>query len=549
MSWVTVRRFRLVLLALLASVVASSSSSAQLYKDERLGFSLRIPKDYEQVPTKSSEEYVVAHFVSKKETFLIDKSDGFSWVHRPDIQVIAFLDAVINRPQIEEDEDDAEKKVRVIDPYRDYKDFMNRTYPGGFFFDIEEEDEHKGLPVKCYEIKVESKTGGTAPKRLLTWVFRTELGEIAVQCESLVSEFDKFQSEFKKLIRSFTEIERTEELDLEAFTGGFISLADLDELTPDQRRLQRIELERRAWERATRDLPDGWETYEMDGVMCMTRADKGYSKKVIESVFAVTDFLEETFPDVGKGEYTRTPMLRICKDDEEYFSLYKVGSTWDFTDLSNEIVTYKTKFGATSVAWETVKRRAMEIWFSDRDRDLYFALPEWLRRGLRETIEGSDMKGSKLKLEGTMAWKNALRDAERDDRLVPVKDLMHMTRRELYTAVQNDDWGPLAQCVALVDMLINSKKRNLKTVLADYMKHVDDITAEIRAENVAKRKAEQVEDSKPTTEEEEDEYFRKEREAIEAQQERLLSESFIRTFDGWSEKEWSSFERAFQKSL
>ena len=540
------RAFQLLALVLLAGSLASPAVAQKgVHKDSRIGFELKPPKDWGQVPVDAAEEWIVAKYQSDKEDLQYDKEDAGTWRHKPRLMVIAFLDEAIQRQDVEQDEDTgdkAETRVRVGPIYKDYagyaEDYFKSNYGVGYYEALAEDKTQNGLPVRCLELQCEGVGG---PKlRAMTWVFETEIGKVAVQLECLAEKFDKNKKDFEKTLKSFRPIERTKSMDA-ASAGGFLSFFALDELSPEDRKLRRQEQEQQEWSRMTADLLPGWKATEIDGVRVLTHTDERHAAKVVEMVRATRAWLDQTFPQIGAGEYTRMPLVRICENEDEE-ALFHSGTG---LLLGSALTTYKDiDEGADSDEWGQVATRTMEMWFLDRDQMLWIYMPAWLKAGLNEVLGTAVVKGKKIEFNPDW-WELYLKDYLREKGPVaptPARALMTLQQEDFYEGQMQARYD--AMC--LVRMLVNAKAKKHKEILPAYLSSLSEVLGEIRAEQRSKDTSEKKE--KPKNEAEEEAYFEKQKKRAVEEETRLLQETLSRSFAGWSEKDWENFEGEFLES-
>lgn len=543
------------LLALTLMLLVSPCSLAQVYEDAEHGFRLVPPKKWQQLPRKIDENWVVAKFVCDREYFW-NNSQGWSLSHKPELTVIAFLrektdsstGAGDELPDIEKPADPEPptppggptKITATLRTNRDYREFLkNNYYGGGYYFSAEEERETNGLPTTCYEIKVEKGAEFSGPKRIVTWVFRTEAYDFAVQFEVLEDSYDKLRSTILKTLKSFKEIEREGTVpDKQERTLTFY---DTEDWTPEEREELRQLLEEKAHEDAIKGLPDDWEHKSFGNILVLSHGDMKYGKTLVDQTRAVMTWLDKEFYFVGPDEYVRGPILRICKDWEEENSFRRAGDL--FSGLGLEIVTHKVTWatGSQSYEFRWVNGRIMDLWFQDRDKDLYWALPNWLRSGLRTVIEGGVAKGSRLEFQATTYEKRDLREAERNENLTPAQDLMQMTLEDLRSNNHRLD-----EAAALVRFLMQGGggTKKAKNALAQYIANVKAIT-----EEADRGKEGESAKDKPKTEAEEEEYYRKQANAWKEKERLVLDQAFERTFGGWSDGDWKAFEASYLRSM
>ncbi|MFN0007691.1 MAG: hypothetical protein ACKVXR_07270 [Planctomycetota bacterium] len=533
-----------VCLGLLCACVLATRAAAD-HKDERLGFTIQTPRGWNEIPMSVDERWKVAKYLSEKSFFWTEKG-GWTWEHKPNMEVVAFVaDAVKEKIKVEKKETkqgEIEWRIYAENPYRDYKDFLTKRYAGGGWFVSDEKETKVGdIPVTCYEIKVE-KLSLEGPKRMFTWIYHVKDVDIAVQFEMLEDGVDKLKNEVTKCLRSFKQIKRSGEALYESSTGEF-RFWDQDKMTVEERTQQRRVMEKTSHEKATKTAPDGWVVKQMGRFLVLNHADEKFAKRVVEQAEAVWTWLDQTFAFVGEKEYVRSPIIRICKNDEEQQAFLQ-GGDW-FSRNNLEIVTAQDYGGKSSWEMEYVNRRVMDIWFADKDWDLRAAMPSWLSNGLNEFVGQLHVKNGKVDF-GTDYWnRDEIRERKREGKLTPLRELLMKTDREFW-----DDYFNLRyEGSSLVDFFVTgkaSKDKRTKGLLAEYLRQVQKVAAEIKKEDEGKKGEKE---KRPKTEEEEDAMFRDRQKGYKEKEKRLLEESFQRTFVGWDAGDWKKFEEAYLKSL
>lgn len=503
----------------LMSLASLVSAQTKVHKDARLGFSIKPPTGWTEVPVPSREHWIVAQYQAPKEDQVYDKESAASWRHRPRMYAIAFLDAVMSRPDVEEDEETGKTRVHSVTPFESYEQYveayLKNTYGLGYFKEDEGDGELKGVPYRWMEIKAQSVGGPDV--RLLTWIYQLELGEVAIQLECFESEYTKRKKrrEFKKVMTSFRSIPRTEPLDLGR--DEFISVSTLGSLSPEKRGLARREQERQDWSRMSENLPKGWTAKEIDGINVVYHVDDRYAREVVAHVKATRRWLEETFAAIGPSEYARYPVVRICEDRQER-DLFFSGTG---TSALSALTTYE------GAGMGYVSQRTLDLWFFDRDQDTYFNMPAWLKEGLIEIVGTASVKGKSLEF-----WDGA------DDGLhTPPRSLMTMIRGDFADA----GWRVRIDAERLVRFLMTTRSKKYRRVIPDYLANLKAVLEEVRLEE---RKG-GTELEKPTNEEEEDAYLEALRVQALERESRILNETLSRTFAEWSNKDWETFQAKF----
>ena len=517
------------------------------HEDNRLGFAIKPPKKWTEIPVQNSEAWIVGKYLSKK-TYRTVVEGGYTAEMQAEMRCIAFIDPA----QIKDDEDDGDDEVTIdfedlpewASPYQDYRDFLERTFPQGFYESRDPEHfDHDGTPVESMEFKVEKLS---VPTRIYAWVFDCEWGKLAIDFVLFEDEFDKERRDFDRALKSFERIERTEPLNLDQGSAGRFSITFLESLDPAGRKIKRQEAERLAFEQAKANLPDDWDAEEIKGYNVLIHSDKKHAKKVVDHVIAVRGWLEENFSEFGEGEYATRPLIRTCANIDEENS-FRSGTSFL---SSREIVTHKSMSGATSYEWQYVNARTMHMWFQDRDSSCYFAMPGWLKFGLEEIIEDAEPKGKKLEFKSKDIARIAEREIEKGDGPLALRDLFSMSEDEIRALREQGNNKPYFQAVSLVLFLVDgpgAKNKDTKDILPDYLRNLHAVLTEL--DNEDEESGEKEKEAEPQTEEEEEELMRKRRERLQERREMILDRVLEKTFAGWDDSDWSRFQKAFEKSL
>jgi hypothetical protein len=559
MDRAVVRALLALLLAIAAALGAGARAAAQgWHEDERYGFKLMAPRGWKPIPLKAEENWLVAKYLCDETDHWTDKNkgSGWTWEHQAEVMVIAFVAAAIEKKgEVEKVEGEDGEDVTVItltNPYADYEDYLDRTYAGGGFYVSErEEGTSNGLPVTKLEIKVE-KLASTGPKRIVTWIYHADGVDFAVQAEMLEDAYAKRKSTVLSTLRSFKTIPRTHgPLPTGSATDGsvFISFSAMKKGTPAERREKRLQSERALHARAKESLPPGWQAKEHERFLLLFNTDPGSADKIAAAGAALLAWAEETLGFMGSDEYVRRPILRVCATEAEKESLQRgvrSSSSWGW-DTGLEIVTCKDEYGSTGYELDWVNQRLLNLWLHERDEEIWLGMPGWVEHGLDSYVEGARLSGRKLKFREDLWWTEDFRLAVKQGRHVPVREMVQMTAGEFMNA--NNDfagvWDRMGQADVLVRFLLSpeaAKKQQTKTLLFDYLRNLRDVVLELRDVD------EKVEAPKePTTEEEEEELYKKRADAWQAseREKEVVKRTFQRTFAGWSDKDWQAFEKAF----
>jgi hypothetical protein len=531
-----------------------AKSDKGVCEDTRYGFRFKAPKEWTRIPLKLEEQWQVAKYLSDKPYFYTDPTDGWTNEHKPQATVIAFVTEKVReeakiRKQKDEKGDDR-YVILISNPYKDYLDYMKRTYSGGgWFVSDEKEAKLEDLPVTQYEIKVEKLTRD-GPKRIICWVYHTPEVDFAFHWEVLESAYPKLKDTVYDTLKSFKLIARTGSGLPTADTGERkIQLDDYDKQTPEQRKERRITLEQSLHAKAKTSVPDGWQALQVGRFLVLNHTDEKYARRVAEHCGVIFDWLDEAFPFVGPTEYVRAPILRICKDRDEENSFHSGGDFW-FSDNQIEIVISQDNSGfVTGWAVERINRQLLTLWFSERDRDLSRAMPYWLREGLGQVIGTARAKGKKVEFRTDDWERDGIRELLREGNATPIQTLIRMGIEDFFGKAMSTWGGPAKEAGGLVRFFVTgpaSKNPKTRDILRDYLKNLKSTVNELKAADEAAGKKP---DGAPKTEKEEEEQYKADAQRWKQREKQLLDTTFEKTFRSWTEKDWEAFQATYLKAV
>lgn len=526
----------------------------------RYGFELRTPKKWTQIGVKAEEEWLAAKFQCDSEFFYTDKELGYTSSHKPEMLVVVFpKEEMEEEKEVSEKETEQGTKLVTItfkNPYKNYDDFLDRTYSGGGFFKAEEKKaDVGGVPViqRLYRAEKLSREG---PKFIVVWLYQDEDVEYALQTEVLEGAWPKLQSLIEGTYKTFALVKRDGRITHDGATQDdmVFTFRDLNAGEPKERRSQRMESERSIQEKAVAKLPPEW-THEKKGkVMVLSNADDKWTKRVITHSNNLIAWLEQRFGFIGPEEYVRTPIIRVCRSSEEEASYRRgvdTGGGWGWSGADTELVTSQDDTGWIGREIDWLNRELLDYWFREKNSELMISMPDWLDNGLDEAIKGARMDGAKPEFRQDEWNAEEFREAERTGKLTDPKQLFVMTGEDFNNFKDGGAgfWNRRAECQMLVRFLISEdakRVRQAKGLIETYMTNLIAVIKEAEAEYAGdlRKKLEEA-----TTTEEEQRRVLDLRAAMQKREKTILERTFERTFGGWTDKDWEAFTKGMRASI
>jgi hypothetical protein len=533
-------------------LVAAGTATAQVHENKKVGYRVLHPRNWTEVPIKTSENWIVGKFISDKDYH--DHSEEWPVSYRPEMTVILFPDVLTKGRKVERRKEGEATVTEIKNPYRNYEHYLDENlHEGGWHFSLKEEKKDKDLSWTLIEVTIDKLTHG-GKKRLIAGVFHADDADYVVQFIILEVDYKKkLKQEVYSCLRSFKFIPR--EGNIAKVSSGRSEKVEEWKLAPKDRKNYREEKQKVAFRQAKERLPDGWHAFEYKGVYLISHVDRKDAMKVAALAVALTAWLEKTFDFMG-DEYVRPPIIRICASADEA-NAYRRGSgdSWFGGDSREIVVVIDPKSWDPGSSMEGLSVEIMNDWFMDKDEHVsWWTMPTWLDSGLDEYVGCAKLKGAKVEFKNDAWGKDELRTAGRKGELNPVRQLITMTGDQFW-----QKWHTREQCAALVRFLLEGPGRKAKrgktflkdyiTALRDYRKEVDRLEEEEREA----RRAAGASEEKPKTDEEEEkeEAERKKKRADDwkKKEAETLKKLFERAFGEWSEKDWDKFERTYRAWL
>ncbi|MCA8954461.1 MAG: hypothetical protein KDC87_00215 [Planctomycetes bacterium] len=522
-----------------------------IYTDAKLGFQIKVPQRWTQVPIQVDEKWIVAQFQSNREYEGHVKLDGGFVSHRPVMRVIQFDKEVIKKMVTVERSEDKKSSVRTLRlPYRDYKDYVKRNLSqGGFHFAVEKKDKLAGVPVTIYEVKVEKLAYG-GRKHFLAYVFHgTEGVDFAVEFEFLMHHYKKLDSTGLRSIQSFKFLPRENANTSLAgkqtpATFGKILRLDWKKKTAAERLKIRQEIEQARIKKAIAGLPEGWTVIKTKNITVLTHASPKYTARLCKAAETCWNWCDKRFSKLN-DEYVSRGLIRVCKNYDEY-KAYRTGSSDAYSIDDKEIAIYEDKGEGNTGDWGHLPYAIFSHYMSDKDELLSANTPYWLTSALSDYCASARVKGRQIEFRINEYEPEAFRELRRKDaKLMTPKEIMSVTADAMSKA-RNSKLAPDHQIVTFLRFLEGPGRQHKLLRGRDFL--LDYLRASVRA-------TEQYKDAHPAkarkeaeTEEEEEARARKDDKSGEKAR-TAICEAVNKAVCNWSDGDWEGLNKAYQDFL
>lgn len=528
-----------------------------VHRNTRFGFEFKKPKKWSNIAIKTSEEWLAAKYVSDSEYTYTDPDLGYTSNHAPEIQVIVFPLEIMKKAdtEVDESEEDGEKKITITfnNPYRDYDDFLSRTFSGGGYYESEDpvKTEINGVKVTKLTYAVD-KLARTGPQTISTWIYHSEDVDYAVQMIGLTKHWKKIQKSFKPVRQSFKLIERDGPIKHSGATSGQITITrlDLSEGTPKERQSKAVSSEKVMHEKAIAKLPaEGWKHKKDKRVLVLSSADKTYTNRVQKHTNNVLDWMDKEFGYLAEGSFLRAPIVRVCKNIDEaaaYTAGVESGGYGGSWQISDELVTWWDTSGWTGRAIDRLNDQICRYWMLEKNFALSSAMPEWIDNGIRELITTARMDSRKPEWRRDQWNISQFKESVRGKRAGKPREMFLLTTKE-YRDVDNyeamaDRWAEGALLINYLASPDIRRSRQSKGLLQKYLTNMMTVVEEVEKESESALKRAR---KKLKGEDGEKDYLEARREIFQRSEKDILQRTFDLTFVGWSDDDWEDFTKDF----
>lgn len=435
------RRLSLLLLALLVlgwTALAQVPKVGDPYKESTdLGFQVRVPADWELIPPEPSDGNLIVKYDPKTNKYVqlgaSSTMDIHCWIARFDTKppkevngqrkfyakdLLAYVKSnVISNATLLESKERTVNKIKAVEHI-----FVGKVG-----------EEEVKVYAMLYEVKPETK---------VALIFNAPGGK----------KWSKWEAPLVEMGRSFKAVEVTA---IESAAG-----VDPSKLTPRDKRRMELEAD-------VAKLGGEWKLYETPRYFILSNNDdRMFISELKERLEAIRDIYEKDYPyekileirEAGKGlrtgqdkevettkdpkepeidprELSKTSLVRVCKNQEQYHSYGGPGGSAGYWNSSSrELVIYDDRAGGgRGDTWAVLNHEAFHQYI------FYFygniAPHSWYNEGTGDFYSGYQYgKNKRFTLEKFSWRKDLIAQSVKDGKFVPLEKFVKMSQREYYSS-------------------------------------------------------------------------------------------------------------------
>ena len=283
----------------------------------------------------------------------------------------------------------------------------------------------------------------------------------------------------------------------------------------------------------------GWKRMEIAPFLVLSQGQDAFARDAAGDAAILWDWMTETFEGFAPGAYGPAPILIVHATEEGAATDgFHEGGFVFAGESAYVLAIYPAGFASSAI-----QRRVGEAWFQAHDRELYYALPGWMRAGMIEVFADARTKGGKVIFKSDTNTLNDFAAAMREDRLVPLRKFLKepMPREGSKGEGKDGHFSPSPQAGQLLRYLLVGKGATgakTRKILPDYF-------AAVRARLPALSAEVDAALSKAAVEPASESYSQLRALEFEKLEARELPELFQQVFHGWTDKDWEALREGY----
>ena len=424
------------LLALLAGCLLCTSAIAAPVQGgyrsmdyPELGLSLRIPKNYEQVPLQPDERWKVLFFSDKPKRARTKKQEEeyaknefgvatlavvwIDWAPDPEPKEGAPPAGSDRRTSASGEEKGPKLPITTIERFID-QEMVGWTVDGW-----QTGKEVDGMSGRLTDLTFESQ--GSSGERGFVYAFKDDARTIAFIGMAHGSEFDDQRGIWTSIAEK-ADIGEPEKPDLEKWIRYY-----------GNKRYRQVDFRVGVRSKMVR----GWEAEDLDDYIVVYHTkDQPLLKQICRNLEAIRKVYIELFPPAGELDAVST--VRICRDEDEYLRYAGLEGTagyWNF--MTEELVLYDA---AISEKGQRPKddNTFIILYHEAFHQYIYYSAGNvsphpWYNEGFGDYFSGAEIKGGKFRRIDINPWRiHTIKDAVEKRTEVAWKDIIRYEQREYY---------------------------------------------------------------------------------------------------------------------
>jgi len=430
--------------ALTAGTLLAGERLGGTHKSDAAGFSMRIPYDWDAIPTQPGEKLLVGIWQGTSHLGADPRLEVMRW----------HIEGETERPVLGTRKEPKPEEAAAFTGPRNFKQWYERFHSAyGFRVEREEEVEcRSGVPGRYIE-------GTARGNNYALGVFRRGGREFAIVYRAADRDWRGARRTFLSSIRSFAFEEESAESTLED--------ANIRNFSGTEEEARR-RLEARA------GITQGWYSLDTEHYILLSNADPRLVKDLSRLLETLRKYFEQEYPPLG--EITALSIVRVCGDKETYHAYGgPPGSAGYWYSAKQELVFYEDQ-NDLSNSFATLQHEAFHQY-------IFYALGDvsphtWFNEGNADYYAGAEYKRGRFRI-GPFLWRtDTVKNMIATEKTFPLDKFIRMTQAEYYA----DKTRAYAQGWAFIYFLREeTRNRRWRAILPTYFEELKKGIAAVRA--------------------------------------------------------------------
>jgi hypothetical protein len=259
-----------------------------------------------------------------------------------------------------------------------------------------------------------------------------------------------------------------------------LSWNEFRSLTPLERAERKRSIAAEEQEEWRLDPPEGWRALSLKGWCVLAREDSSSVRGLVEELQQQWSWMERTFGWMAPAEHARAPIVLVHEGGDDLPASFR----GEFAPAAG-VATARLACSKERDKRASAREALLAVWFQEKDRDSWNAMPAWLKTALRDWLADARAKSAGFDPACDESLDLAWRSMLRADELLSLRDVA-LSRGLRHAAETGGEERARAQATRLVAVLAwgrGVRAEEQRALLVEYLRAARAAAAELAAED------------------------------------------------------------------
>jgi hypothetical protein len=252
-------------------------------------------------------------------------------------------------------------------------------------------------------------------------------------------------------------------------------------LTPPERSARKRLIEAQDKDEWRLDPPQGWRALQLKGWCVLAREDSSSVRGLVEELQQQWDWMERTFGWMAPAEHARPPIVLVHEGGDDLPASFR----GEFAPAAG-VATARLACSKERDKRASAREALLAVWFQEKDRDSWNAMPAWLKTALRDWLADARAKSAGFDPACDESLDLAWRSMLRADELMSLRDvaLSSGLRHSAETGAEERTRAQATRLVAVLAWGRGVRAEEQRALLVEYLRAARAAASELAAEDV-----------------------------------------------------------------